>query len=443
MKLNIKNTFFVGLIFLSISMFWQVYDSIVSKILAGTFGLDNAVRGIIMALDNIVALFMLPLFGMLSDKSQKCRFGRRTPYIVVGTILSALTFVAVGIGADSGSLALFMTALCFTLVFMSVYRSPAVALMPDVTVKPLRSKANAVINLMGALGGLISLGLIAFMVKENGKYLPLFAVVSALMILFLVLFLVLVKEKKLAALREEDERRFGIVDEGDENEGTEKLGREKLRSMIFLLASVFLWFMAYNAVTSSFSVYAQEIWGIADGSFSLPLMVAQVAAIAMFIPVGFIASRIGRKKTILIGVAVMFFSFFAAFFVGSNLFGVKIDLSEGSVFSNPMFYVMSIFFALCGVGWATINVNSYPMVVEMSKGSTVGKFTGYYYTASMAGQIVTPFLSGLLMDAVGMESLFMYSAAFMLFAFVTMFFVFHGDSKPLPKKSALENYDTD
>ncbi|PWM72441.1 MAG: MFS transporter [Bacillota bacterium] len=444
MKLNVKNTFFVGLVFLSISMFWQVYDSIVSKILAGTFGLDNAVRGIVMALDNIVALFMLPLFGMLSDKSKKCRFGRRTPYIAVGTVLSALTFIAVGVSADSGSLVAFMITLCFTLIFMSVYRSPAVALMPDVTVKPLRSKANAVINLMGALGGLISLGLIAVMVKEESRYLPLFAVVAGLMLVFLVLFLLLVKEPKLNALREEDERRFNIVDDGtDENEGTEKLGKAKTKSMIFLLASVFLWFMAYNAVTSSFSVYAQEVWGIKDGSFSLPLMVAQVAAIAMFIPVGLIASRIGRKKTILIGVAVMFVAFFAAFFVGSNLFGIKIDLSEGSVFADPMFYVMAVFFAMCGVGWATINVNSYPMVVEMSKGSTVGKFTGYYYTASMAGQIATPFLSGLLMDAVGMESLFMYSAVFMLLAFATMFFVTHGDSKPLPKKSKLESFDAD
>ena len=442
MKLNIKNTFFVGLVFLSISMFWQVYDNIVSKILSDTFGFDNALRGIVMALDNIVALFMLPLFGALSDKTRKNRWGRRTPYIVVGTVLSALCFVAVGASADSGSLTAFLITLCFTLVFMSIYRSPAVALMPDVTVKPLRSKANAVINLMGALGGLISLGLIAVMVTDGGAYLPLFAAVSGLMLVFLVLFLALVRENKLARLREEDEIRFGIEDTPDENEGNEKLGKTKTVSMIYLLVSVFLWFMAYNAVTSSFSVYAQEIWGIQDGSFSLPLMVAQVAAIAMFVPAGLLASKIGRKKTILLGVAVMFVAFFAAFFLGANLFGVKIDLS-GGIFNNPMFYLMAVFFALCGVGWATINVNSYPMVVEMSKGSTVGKFTGYYYTASMAGQIATPFLSGLLMDSLGMEVLFLYSAVFMLLALVTMFFVFHGDGKPLPKKRKLENFDID
>ena len=443
MKLNAKNTVFVGIVFLTISMFWQVYDSIVSKILDNTFNFGNALRGVIMALDNIVALFMLPLFGTLSDRSKKCRLGRRTPYIVVGTVLSALTFIAVGVSADAGELVPFLISLCFTLVFMSVYRSPAVALMPDVTVKPLRSKANAVINLMGALGGLISLALIAVLVKEQGSYLPLFAVVSGLMLLGLVIFLALVKEPELNRLREEAERKYNITDDGkDENEGTEKLGRSKLVSMLFLLASVLLWYMAYNAVTSSFSVYAQKIWGIRDGSFSLPLMVAQVAAIVMFIPVGMLASKIGRKKTILIGVALMIFAFGAAFFLGSNLFGVKIDLSEG-IFTEPMFYLMAVFFAVCGIGWATINVNSYPMVVEMSKGSTVGKYTGYYYTASMAGQIATPFLSGLIMDEVGMEALFAYAAVFMVLALVTMLFVFHGDSKPVPKKDTLENFDVD
>ena len=443
MKLNAKNTVFVGIVFLTISMFWQVYDSIVSKILDNTFNFGNALRGVIMALDNIVALFMLPLFGTLSDRSKKCRLGRRTPYIVVGTVLSALTFIAVGVSADAGELVPFLISLCFTLVFMSVYRSPAVALMPDVTVKPLRSKANAVINLMGALGGLISLALIAVLVKEQGSYLPLFAVVSGLMLLGLVIFLALVKEPELNRLREEAERKYNITDDGkDENEGTEKLGRSKLVSMLFLLASVLLWYMAYNAVTSSFSVYAQKIWGIRDGSFSLPLMVAQVAAIVMFIPVGMLASKIGRKKTILIGVALMIFAFGAAFFLGSNLFGVKIDLSEG-IFTEPMFYLMAVFFAVCGIGWATINVNSYPMVVEMSKGSTVGKYTGYYYTASMAGQIATPFLSGLIMDEVGIEALFAYAAVFMVLALVTMLFVFHGDSKPVPKKDKLENFDVD
>lgn len=443
MKLNYKNTIFVGTVFLSISLFWQVYDNIVSKILDKVFLFNNADRGIIMALDNIVALFMLPLFGTLSDKTH-CRFGKRTPFIVVGTILASLTFVFVGFFADKVNLVGFMIALGLVLFFMSIFRSPAVALMPDVTIKPLRSKGNAIINLMGAIGGLIALVVIPLSYKENGAYLPLFAIISALMILFLVVFLFTVRENKLVELAEKDARKYGIV-EDDEEEIVEKatLNKGKLKSMMFLLASVFLWFMAYNAVTSSFSVFAEKVWNIKGGNFTLPLMVAQVSAIAMFIPVGIIASKIGRKKTILVGIVMMFIAFFFAFFIGSNVFGfIKIDLS-GSVFSHPIFYLMVFFFALCGVGWATINVNSYPMVVEMSKGSNVGKYTGYYYTASMLAQIITPYLSGLIMDIpqIGMKGMFAYSAVFIALAFLTMLFVFHGDNKPTVPKNKLEAFE--
>lgn len=447
MKLNYKNTIFVGIVFLVISLFWQVYDNIVSKILDKVFLFNNAERGLIMALDNIVAIFLLPLFGTLSDKTTS-RWGKRTPYIVIGTILASITFVFVGLAADKASLAGFLIALGLVLIFMSIFRSPAVALMPDVTIKPLRSKANAIINLMGAVGGMISLVVIPILYKEGGTYLPLFAVISGLMILFLVVFLFTVKEPKLVERMEQEEKDLGLeeVDEPVmEEQPKAKLDKAKLKSMLFLLASVFLWYMAYNAVSSSFSVFAEEVWGIKGGDFTLPLMVAQVAAIAMFIPVGIIASKIGRKKTILIGVIMMLVAFVAAFLIGSNVFGfLQINL-EGSPFSYPIFYLMAFFFALCGAGWATINVNSYPMVVEMSKGSTTGKYTGYYYTASMAAQILTPFLSGLFMDIpwVTMKGLFLYSAVFTALAFVTMMFVFHGDSKPIPTKSALENFDVD
>lgn len=447
MKLNYKNTIFVGIVFLSISLFWQVYDNIVSKILDEVFLFNNTKRGIIMALDNIVALFMLPLFGTLSDKTT-CRFGKRTPYIVLGTILASITFVFVGVSTDKASLAGFLVALGLTLIAMSIFRSPAVALMPDVTVKPLRSKGNAIINLMGALGGLIALVVIPLTYKDGGTYLPLFAIISGFMILFLVVFLFTVKEPTLVEKMKQDEINYGISENQDEKKETqvllnEKLDKPKLKSMFFLLASVFLWYMAYNAITSSFSVFAEKIWGIKDGSFTLPLMVAQVAAIAMFIPVGIIASKIGRKNTILFGVAMMFIAFVAAVFIGSNIFPfIQINLT-GSVFSHPIFYLMAFFFALAGAGWATINVNSYPMVVEMSKGSSVGKYTGYYYTASMAAQILTPFLSGVIMDIpwITMKGLFVYSAVFTALAFVTMLFVFHGDSKPLPAKSKLESFD--
>ena len=448
MKLNYKNTILVGIIFLSISLFWQVYDSIISKILDNVFEFNNATRGIIMALDNIVALFMLPLFGTLSDKTNSS-LGKRTPFIIIGTLLSSITFLFVGVAADKAMLAGFLIALGFVLIFMSIYRSPAVALMPDVTIKPLRSKGNAIINLMGALGGLIALVAIPLLYKENGAYLPLFGVISGLMILFLVVFAFTVDEPTLVEKMREDEIALGINEENESAKKTdlpkEKMDKAKFKSLMFLLASVFLWFMGYNAVSSSFSVFAEKIWNIKGGNFTLPLMVAQVSAIAMYIPVGIIASKIGRKKTILLGIIMMFAAFIAAFLIGSNVFSfIKVDLS-GSVFSHPIFYLMSFFFALCGAGWATINVNSYPMVVEMNKNSDIGKYTGYYYTASMSAQIITPFLSGVIMDIpwITMKGLFIYSAIFLGLAFVTMLFVFHGDSKPIPAKNKLEAFDVD
>ncbi len=442
MKLNYKRTIFVGLAFFAITMFWQVYDNLVPVILKETFGLKHALVGLVMAADNVLALFLLPLFGALSDKTNT-RWGKRTPYIVCGTILASLTFVFAGLAAVKANFVGFLITLGFVLVFMGTYRSPAVALMPDVTVKPLRSRANAVINLMGAVGGLISLGLVALLLSDaRTEYFTIFTVVAGIMVVSLVVFMLFVKEPKFAKEMEDYQKQLGI-EEAQAQETEQEiggLGKSKWKSMLFLLASVFLWYMSYNAVTSMFANYASSVWKVGGGEFTMPLMVAQAAAIASYIPVGMLAARIGRKKCVIIGVACMIASFVAAFFFGTNLF-IKIDLS-GGVYNNPMFYVMCIFFALCGVGWATINVNSYPMVVEMSRGANVGRFTGYYYTASMAAQIVTPVLAGVFMD-IDERTLFVYAVVFVALALVTMLFVRHGDVKPLAPKSKLEQFDVE
>ena len=433
MKLNWKNTFFVGLAFFLISAFWQGYDNIVSKVLNDTFELSDTWRGSVMALDNVLALFMLPLFGMMSDKS-KSRYGKRTPFIVVGTVVAAVATVFVAfvaddatrakaLGADvSGKLPVFIIVLFVTLVAMSIFRSPAVALMPDVTPKPLRSKANAVINLMGAVGGIIVLGLTAALYKSDGIIMPLYGAVSGLMLISLVAFLFTVKENKLVENMKVECFKHGIpydepapAEEGSKD--TQRMPRPMLRSMMLLLSAVFLWFMAYNAVTTSFSVYAQDVWDKGGGDFAFPLMVAQGAAIIMFLPIGFISSKIGRKRTILIGIVLLGAAFGSSF-----------------LFKSYNAAILG-FFALAGVGWATINVNSYPMVVEMSKAGNVGRFTGFYYTASMAAQILTPVLSGVFMDAWGRTVLFPYAVLFMALAFVAMLFVRHGDAAPIKSEA--------
>ena len=424
MKLNYKRTFLVGLAFLSISAFWQLYDNLVPLILTSTFGMGETLRGVIMAADNVLALFLLPLFGGLSDKTNT-RLGRRTPYILVGTAIAVTFMLFLPSFEQKTNLTLFLVGLGVVLLAMGSYRSPAVALMPDLTPKPLRSKANAVINLMGALGGVFTLVMVKLLIPKEDRpnYLPVFSSVAILMVVSVLLLLLTVRERRLseevAAMDHDD-----IPAESTPSASARrKLPPDVKRSLIFLLASVFAWFMAYNAVTTAFSSYALEVWGLKGGDFADCLMVATVAAVISYIPVGFIAGKIGRKKTILVGIVLMGSAYLFGFFFTTY---------------NPL---ANIVFAMVGIGWAFINVNSYPMVVEMSSHGDVGHYTGLYYTFSMSAQILTPILSGFFLEYFSYKTLFPYSALFMAIAFCTMLMVHHGDVKPMRKKDLLESFD--
>ncbi len=497
MKLNYKRTFFVGFAFFLICTFWQAYDTIVPKILTDKFGLGQTWSGIVMAMDNIFALFLLPLFGTLSDKCRS-KMGRRSPFILFGTVIACVAFVAMsvadnsqlkrieavaptsenaqtvlynedltiktpdgqqivirdrftleeyvgikmynedgGVSAeytdyvvparqayaarvtaeDPSSLIFFMAMLLIALLSMATFRSPAVALMPDVTLKPLRSKANAIINLMGAVGGIIVL--VLGMVFNTGSprnalmsYTVFFVVIAAIMLISLVSFFLTVREPQFVREMQEESARLGLdtADEGEEKGSGGKMSKKEFRSLLFILASVVLWFMGYNAVTSKYSVYASTILNL---DYNMTLTIASAAAIVSYIPIGNISSKIGRKKMIMTGVIILGSSFFVASFMRSE---------------SPL-WLMNILFAMAGVGWASINVNSYPMVVELSRGGDVGKYTGFYYTASMAAQTATPIISGFFMD-IKMTSLFVYATVCVAFAFLTMIFVRHGDNKP-------------
>ena len=505
MKLNYKRIILVGFAFFLIQAFWQAYDNTIPMILTNKFGMSQAWSGAIMALDNVLALFMLPLFGAISDKHHS-KWGRRTPFIVVGTLIAAVMLIALSfvdnaqlhhisdvaaiddpaaletiydreadetlltpggqkfvlsrqftkeeftqirsqITVDGAAvtnpdytnyvmparqacawdatakspvtLVFFIALLLVILVSMAVFRSPAVALMPDVTLKPLRSKANAVINLMGSAGGILVLVLgmvFATSAVRNSlmSYTGYFAVIAAIMLAALVVFMLAVRENEWAAEMQQQSVELGLEDKEEAATGERKLSVDEVRSLIFLLLSIVLWFFGYNAVTSKYSVYASNIL---HKDYNLTLIIAQAAAIISYLPVGFIASRVGRKKTILAGVVMLTAAFTIAAFMSAE---------------SPTM-LMNAMFALAGIAWATINVNSFPMVVEMCSGGNVGKYTGFYYTASMAAQVATPMLSGLLMDRMGMHVLFPYAAVFTALAFVTMLFVRHGDSKPEAK----------
>ncbi len=508
MKLNYKRVILVGFAFFLICAFWQAYDTIVPKILTDKFGMSQTASGVVMTLDNILALFMLPLFGSLSDKCN-AKSGKRTPFILIGTIIAVIAFVGMSFAdnmqltnisavseidaqsslstlynydyaselrapdgeefvltekfteeqflaitseitdengntvtnpdytnyvvparqayawgqvvANPTPLILFVAILLVALIAMATFRSPAVALMPDVVIKPLRSKANAVINLLGTAGGIIVLVLGTVFATGAVKnqlmsYTVFFGVIAAIMIVALAIFLLTVREPKWAKEAQEESIALGIDEaEEDTNEGSRKLSKGEFASLIFILLSVFLWFMGYNAVTSKYSVYAGKVLNL---DYNTTLLLANAAAIVSYLPVGMISSKIGRKKSILAGVIMLG----AAFAVAGTL-----RIGSPAILMNCMF-------ALAGIGWATINVNSFPMVVELAKGSTVGKYTGYYYAFSMAAQAITPTLSGIFMDNVSLTTLFPYATIFVALAFVTMLFVRHGDNKPTAKK---------
>ena len=521
MKLNNKRTILVGFAFFLICAFWQVYDVTIAMTLTSKFGLSQTASGVVMALDNILALFMLPMFGGISDRC-KSKSGRRTPFIRTGTVL-AVAFLMLLSLADNAQLknieaytkvndpatmeriydeqseallktpegvefrlcdlytreefalltttsttteenafgrevevnlytrhvvptrqacaaavtaespmtvVIFLGILLLLLISMATFRTPAVALMPDVTLKPLRSKANAIINLMGNAGGIIVLGIgsvLAISKVQNAymSYTGVYAIVGGIMLTALTIFLLTVKEPKWVAEMQAESIRLGL-DEAEELEKSgekKKLSRAEFKSLCFLLASIVLWFFGYNAITSKYTVYAQNVL---DKDATTTLLLANVAAIVSYLPVGMVASKLGRKKTILAGVAMLFTAFFGGCFMTA---------------SSPN-WLMTAMFILAGVAWATINVNSFPMVVEMCSGADVGKYTGYYYTASMAAQSLTPTVSGVFMDKVAMTSLFPYASIFVGLAFFTMLMVRHGDSR-VEAKRGLEALDID
>ena len=421
MKLDYRKTILVGLAFFSISAFWMMYDAVIPKILENTFGMGETVNGLVMAMDNVLALILLPVFGALSDKA-----GRRMPFIVIGTVLSVGLTIALAFLNAPGRLLPFLIVLGSLLLAMSLYRSPAVALMPDVTPKPLRSRGNAVINLMGSLGGLFTLVATMLLVKKNSEgvenYLWLFFAVAALMAVAVFIMMLTVNETSLK--QQMVDINYGVDPSQEEQAQASggKLSRSVRCSLILILVSVALWYFAYNAITTALSRFAENVWGMGLDAASTCLAVPMGVALIGFIPIGHLSAKLGRRRTILIGVATM-----------------ALALGGIALSARTFGWWLYLLFALVGLGWAAINVNSFPMVVEISKSGNIGKYTGYYYTFSMAAQILTPILSGAIIEAVekatgsavtGYLTLFPYAFVFSALAFVTMCFVRHGDAKP-------------
>ena len=628
LKLDYAQTFKVGFAFAIIMIFWTAYDFVVPLLLEHAYGLSNTVRGLIMGLDNLLSLFMLPLFGKLSDNAKGKlvkKWGRRTPFIVIGTIASVILMVFVPVStlgqqekamdiengylaqldedafmterltafweaggnyadrdymamnnidkeqfltirydadftatkaflgmlgattykyngeevslddsvpADLGykladwngdgaltyddirisnenyekfaatgmntwisdqiydqatntaeghkSIAIYMVILLLVLIAMATFRSPAVALMPDVTPKPLRSQGNAVINLCGGVGGAIAFLIYTVVLfgERLENYVIIFASVAAGMLLLLAGFLAFVREKKMVDRCHEICKEYGITDEdeaaaeraedeaaaggnvlADESAAAEQSGEtevspevlemakaktRKLRSpkewweakpkseqakfisFLLILGSIFMWFMGYNAVSSNLSVYTTKALNLDAGVASIISGVSMGISAIAFIPVGYMAAKLGRRKTIMIGLAMAIVSFLLIFAF------VKPD--SNALVPAALF---ALFYLISGFGLIIINVNTLPMVVELSTDATVGQYTGYYYVATMSAQAVTPMFAGMVMDAFEDKGLFIYSAIFIALSIILMAFVKHGDSRPVGKGKKL------
>lgn len=636
LKLDYPQTFKVGFAFAIIMLFWTAYDFVVPLLLEHAYGLPSWARGLIMGLDNLLSLFMLPLFGKLSDNAKGKlvkKWGRRTPFIVIGTVcavvlmvfvpvatlkqqakaqdlttqiesqlnddsfmqplleewydnavagkegsanycdltylgnnkvtreqfvalrydskmtskkavlnmLGATTYyydgevvedlsatsptgktyqeivdsnaaykkyVAAGMnnyisnevhekctkaadGSGIKSLVVYMVILLLVLIAMATFRSPAVALMPDVTPKPLRSQANAIINLCGGIGGAIAFLIYTIVLfgQRLENYVIIFGSVATGMLLLLAGFLALVNERKMVAKCQEICKEYEIDDFADgENPEAEKFAEElihegdaeynldskpdgevqelvngtakeeiapetldfakqvventkkkpvspkewwnakndlekgRLKSFALILASIFMWFMGYNAVSSNLSIYTTKSLNLSAGVASIISGVSMGISAIAFIPVGYMAAKIGRRKSIMIGFAMAVVSFVLICFA--------VRPSDKAAIPAVLF---ALFYLIAGFGLIIANVNTFPMVTELSTAETVGQYTGYYYVATMSAQAITPAIGGAIMDAGGNQYLFLYSAVCIVIAIVLMLFVKHGDSKQITK----------
>lgn len=547
LKLDYKKTIKVGFAFAIIQCFWVVYDYVIPLLIDNAFGLSNAMRGLIMGLDNLLALFMLPLFGKISD-SCKSKYGRRTPFIVLGTLAAIVLMIFIPVttasqlkeanvirndletrfvedaafrqekltefydDAESGEnkyiskivfdelsgkiskeefvnlttddeagyfnrfakdgmnryindqvynqvtkqhsvrLVFFILILFLVLVAMGTYRSPAVALMPDVTPKPLRSQANAIINLAGGVGGAIATitYMVGFLINENG-YVGIYIANALSMGILLLCFIKLVNEPKMVDECRRICEEYGITDEDDEavdlkeqeaEDGVtadkaadetvlsaekQKLKKSKTISFLLILASIFMWFMGYNAVSSNLSIYIVNVLGCTPFIGTVVSAASMAVSAVAFIPVGMLAVKIGRKKSIMLGLLFATVSFVCVFLFIKPQWGTSVKA-----------IMFALFYLIAGFGLIVVNVNTFPMVVELSSAKDVGKYTGYYYMATMSAQAITPYIGGLFMDHLSNRSLFAYSAVCVIISIVLMALVKHGDSKPLPKKKVYE-----
>lgn len=431
LKLNYKRTFYMGFAFFAILMLWQMYNYYCPKMLESILGAGHEyLIGIIMAADNFFAIFMLPLFGALSDKT-KSKFGKRMPYMVIGMILSVVVFPLIAVAYYKDTVVGVVIMMALILVIMNMYRNPAVALMPDVTPKPLRSQANGIINLVGYIGAVLGGGIalvIGFIFKDlKSQAITAFLVASFFMLLALVILILKINENKIIEeMKEEMELGEKLAENFKSEDPKKQLSKQDKKNTFILLFALLFWFISFNAVETFYSIFCSKAFPDASYVGTIVMAGLPLSSIITFLLTINLPVKLGRKNCILIGLIAIIISF-------------GIIVLQGLIGYNVLIFIVAII--TCGIGWALINANSYPMLVEVANSDNLGRYTGLYYTFSMVAQSVTPILVGFLITIrEKYDILFIYSLVAMIIAFV-IFYFFKENKKKIEKKSALEAFD--
>lgn len=468
LKLNYKRTFIIGFAFFGILLMWQVYDSycstFLSQLFMKTFNTTDSTQvqylvGVMMAIDNIAALIMMPIFGRLSDKTHT-RFGKRMPYIVIGTFVCAVVFPFIPLAFHYSNLAAVISLMAITVFFAMMYRNPAVALMPDMTPKPLRSKANGIINIMGYIGGAVPTLLAMFLVLSQylygvsdpdnpGQYIATwqtgnlwvieipFLVASVLMVVSVIVLFCLIKENKVVEEVADDMRRgeeSAEISDSVEDDDKKPMSKANLKMLWLILIAEFFWFMADNGITTFFTNFTIYHLQATTASSSLNTIISGVLSVVGFAVGGLVVTKFGRKWTLTSGLILTVLAY--AIWV----------LLTYTIKPNGTFpFYIYIIFALKGFGMSLVHVNSFPMVVELCSSKKIGQFTGYYYASSMTAQTITPILLGLLMmiPNFGWSFLPIYALICCLIALVIFLFVKNVKLKKTQIKKGLEALDQD
>ena len=446
-KLSYKRTFIIGFAFFGILLLWQVYDSwcptFLEKLFMEKLGASDSkdvqyLVGIMMAIDNLAALILMPIFGRLSDKTHT-RLGKRMPYILVGTFVCAVAFPFIPLFYHLHKLAGLIVMMAVVVCFAMMYRNPAVALMPDLTPKPLRSKANGIINIMGYIGGAFAtvVGIVFVLTDYLGEgkatwatgniwaiEMP-FIVASVLMVISALVLAFTIRENELEAkLADEiaEGEKVAAVADSVEHDDEKPMSKANLIMLILILAAEFFWFMSDNGIGTFMLNYSRNYLGARSSGNMIMTIIGGLGSVVGFAIGGMIADKIGRKWSIFSGLSLTLFGliFWA---ILQNVVGKGAFNEETGYFSFPWY--LYVVWGLKGFGMSLVHINSFPMVVELCSKKKIGQFTGYYYMASMAAQTVTPMLLGLLLRVDGVEWSFLpiYAIIATTTAAVIFFFV--------------------